>query len=60
MWLLSGNVYRNAGAAYVNRCAGSVWNLTQAQALGVDVGSVVAPLPSTDELVAMGHAMLQF
>jgi hypothetical protein len=43
-----------------SRCNQDNWNLTQAQALGVDVGSVATTLPSTDELVAMGHNLLQF
>ena len=59
MWLLSDNVYRSADGGYRNACGGAVWNLTQAQALGVDVGSVTTTLPSTDELVAMGMAVLE-
>ena len=34
--------------------------LAQAQARGVDVGSTVATLPTVDELVAMGRAVLGF
>ena len=60
MWLMSGNIYRSPDGSYRNVCNGNAWNLTQAQALGVDVGSVATTLPSTDELVAMGHALLQF
>ena len=60
MWLMSDNVYMSPDGGYVNRCNADAWNLTQAQALGVDVGSVVTTLPSTDELVAMGHNLLQF
>jgi hypothetical protein len=58
MWLLSDNIYRSADGGYRNACGGAVWNLTEAQALGVDVGSVTTTLPSTDELVAMGKAIL--
>jgi hypothetical protein len=57
---MSGNTYMNAAANYSLRCNHSVWSLPQAQALGVDVGSVVRLPPSTEELVAMGHAMLEF
>jgi len=60
MWLMSGNIYRSADGSYRNVCNGATWNLSQAQALGVDVGSVATTLPSTDELVAMGHSLLQF
>jgi hypothetical protein len=60
MWLMSNNIYRSTDASYRNNCDKVTWNLTEAQALGVDVGSVLAALPSTDELVAMGHALLQF
>ena len=60
MWLMSDNIYRSSDASYVNHCHNQTWSLAEAQALGVDVGSVLAGLPSTSELVAMGHAMLGF
>ena len=60
MWLMSSNIYRSADGGYQNRCDKESWSLAQAQALGVDVGSVNTTLPSTDELVALGHAMLDF
>jgi len=60
MWLMSDNIYRSSDASYVNHCHNQAWSLAEAQALGVDVGSVLAGLPSTSELVAMGHAMLGF
>jgi hypothetical protein len=60
MWLMSDNVYRSADGSYVNRCDDQDWNLTQAQHLGVDVGSSVAALPTIDELTAMAQTLLQF
>jgi hypothetical protein len=60
MWLMSNNIYRSSDGGYVNRCDDVSWNLTSAQQLGVDVGSVATTLPSIDELVAIGHALLEF
>jgi hypothetical protein len=60
MWLMSDNIYRSADGGYVNRCDNVQWNLTAAQALGVDVGSVATTLPALSELIAMGHAVLEF
>ena len=60
MWLMSDNIYMSPDGSYRNVCNGNAWNLTMAQALGVDVGSVTSTLPDTDQLVAMGHALLQF
>ena len=33
---------------------------SQAQAAGVDVGSVLVPVPMTDEVIAAARALLQF
>jgi hypothetical protein len=60
MWLMSDNVYRSTDGTYVNRCDDQDWNLTQAQRLGVDVGSAVTTLPTVEELTAMAHSLLQF
>jgi hypothetical protein len=43
-----------------SRLANPPQNLTTAQAMGVDVGSVLVPLPSTADIVAAGRALLQF
>jgi len=60
MWLMSDNIYRSADGGYANRCDNVQWNLTEAQAMGVDVGSVATTLPTLEELVAMGRAVLEF
>jgi hypothetical protein len=60
MWLLSGNSYMSQDGGYHNRCNNSDWSLAEAQAKGVDVGSSNATLPTIDELVALGHALLEF
>lgn len=44
-----GNTYYLANAsAWRYRCGGAEWNLTQAQAKGVELGTVVKPLPHGD------------
>lgn len=55
MWLLSSNIYMSSDGSYSNTCNHSTWNLTQAQAMGVDIGSVATTLPTTQELVEMGN-----
>jgi hypothetical protein len=57
---MANNTYLSADAGYSMNCRGMVWNLSQAQALGVDVGSIVGTAPSAEDLVAMGHDRLQF
>jgi hypothetical protein len=54
------NRYFSSDGGYVMRCNADAWNFTEAQALGLDLGSTVATLPSLEELVAMGHDVLQF
>jgi hypothetical protein len=58
MWLLSDNIYRSSDASYRNTCHNETWSLPQAQALGVDTGSVLALLPSTAELRSMAAARI--
>ena len=57
---MQGNSYFSLTGDYRMHCRGTVWNLTQAQALGIDLGSTVSTLPSLAQLVAMGHDRLQF
>ena len=57
---MKGNRYMSSNGDYVMRCKGDALNFSQAQALGVDLGSTVSTLPSVDALVAMGHDVLQF
>ena len=57
---MKGNRYMSSNGDYVMRCRGDALNFSQAQALGVDLGSTVSTLPSVDALVAMGHDVLQF
>jgi hypothetical protein len=40
-------------------CGKTAWTLAEAQALGVDVGSVVVPSPSVASNVAAGRALLE-
>ena len=58
MWLMSDNIWRSSDASYRNVCGNETWSLPQAQALGVDTGSVLALLPSTPELLAMAAARI--
>ena len=56
----AGNTYASDDAVYAFPCGKATWNLSQAQAAGVDVGSVLVPVPTTDEVVAAARALLQF
>jgi hypothetical protein len=58
--IFSKNTYANPPGVYEFKCGKQSWNLTQAQAVGVDVGSVLVPLPSTDDIIAAGRALLEF
>ena len=57
---LTGNTYLSGDGGYEMRCKDETWDLAQAQARGVDVGSSAAMLPTVEELVALGHATLGF
>lgn len=54
------NVYYSSDGGYQMNCKSTIWNLTEAQAVGVDVGSSTFLLPTAEELTAMGHDVLQF
>ena len=58
--LFSNNRYANPEGNYSFHCGKATWSLAEAQAHGVDVGSVIAPLPSTADIIAAGHALLEF
>jgi hypothetical protein len=60
MWLMSGNTYMSQDGGYQNHCNRSDWTLADAQAMGVDIGSVNSTLPSLQQLLDMAHALLQF
>jgi len=40
------------------QCGSNKWNLTEAQALGVDVGTKVGKLPPDDEVIKWGRDLL--
>lgn len=58
--IFSKNKYANPVNTYEFRCGKATWNLSEAQAMSVDVGSVLIPLPSTDDIIQAGHDLLQF
>ena len=58
--LFSNNIYASDDGLYAMKCGAQTWNLTQAQAHGVDAGSVLTPPPSVDEVVAAARALLHF
>lgn len=58
--LFSANKYANPESNYSFHCGKSMWSLAEAQAHGVNVGSVIIPLPSTADIIAAGHALLEF
>ena len=58
--LFSNNVYAADDGLYSMKCGSATWNLTQAQARGVDTGSVLAPPPDVDAVIAAARALLHF
>lgn len=58
--LLSSNTFATGDGQYALNCGGSTWTLAQAQAAGVDTGSVMAPVPTNAQLADMAHALLDF
>jgi len=56
---LANNTWSSETGAYALRCGKTSWTLAAAQALGVDVGSVVVPVPATADVIAAGRALLQ-
>ena len=57
---MKNNRYYTLTGDYHMHCRGTMWNISQAQAVGIDLGSSVQTLPTVGELVAMGHDRLQF
>jgi len=49
-----------SNSSYALHCNASLWNISEAQARGIDLGSTLSSLPTVSELVAMGHDVLQF
>ncbi len=58
--LFAANRYASQDGGYTMGCGKESWGLAQAQAAGVDVGSVLVPLPSAAELVAAAKALCGF
>ena len=57
---LSSNTYLSGDGGYVLHCDNQTWDLAQAMAVGVDVGSSIGSLPPTEQLIQMGRATLGF
>ena len=56
---LSGNRYYTPGAGYVLHCGyNTSWNLQEAQERGLEVGSSLHTLPSTEELLGIMQELL--
>ena len=60
MPIFSNNKYANPANIYEFRCGKASWNLSEAQAMSVDIGSTLIPLPSTEDIIQAGHDLLQF
>jgi hypothetical protein len=58
--LFSNNVYASDDGVYTMKCGAQTWNLSQAQAHGVDAGSVLIAPPTVDAVVAAARALLHF
>ena len=52
--------YSATGGYELNCGYNTTWNLTEAQQLGLDLGSTTHMLPTTDELLDMMRALLEF
>ena len=57
--LLAGNALFTADGGYTLKCGGSAWDLAQAQAHGLDVGSTVATVPDTPTVLAAAAAFVR-
>jgi hypothetical protein len=58
--LFSANTYASDDGVWAMTCGDAHWNLSQAQALGVDVGSALVTPPTVDQVVASARALLHF
>lgn len=59
--LFSNNVYASDDNKYAMTCGSATWtSLAEAQAVGVDVGSMLVPVPSTADIIAAARDLLQF
>ena len=58
--IFSNNSYANPASGFQFNCGKASWTLAEAQAQGVEVGSRVIPLPSTADIIAAGHSLLEF
>ena len=57
--VLANNSYFLDSGDYAFPCGSARWNLTTAQANGVDLGTVVAPSPGTQQLLALMAAFVE-
>jgi len=59
--LYSGNTYASDDGSYSMKCGSTTWaSLAQAQAAGVDAGSVLVPVPATAAIISAARDLLQF
>lgn len=58
--VLANNTYATGDDAYLLKCGNETWNLTTAQAAGIEIGSQLVPLPNTQMIVAFARQMLGF
>jgi hypothetical protein len=58
--LFSSNSYFSDDGGWEMTCGKTKWNLSQAQALGVDAGSTAGLAPGTADIIQQGRALLQF
>ena len=56
--LLANNTLYSADAGYALACGGQTWGLAQAQAHGLDVGTVLLATPSTADVLALVNAFV--
>ena len=58
--LFSSNTYASVDNTYSMTCGDKTWSLSEAQALGVDTGSSLVPVPTTAQIISAAHTLLQF
>jgi hypothetical protein len=58
--ILANNTYATGDAAYLLRCGNESWDLASAQAAGIELGSQLVPMPSTQRIVTIARQLLGF
>jgi hypothetical protein len=58
--ILANNTYATGDGAYLLRCGNKSWDLASAQAAGIELGSQLVPMPSTQSIISTARLLLGF